>query len=123
MKKFHTQTAVNAAFAGRDRALLYTRGMDIDPVKSVSIVMESLSRSGNDAPPSAVMGELFHILQAGCTDTIIHDKIGEPLTSAPPINRTHVLAKDVEPLSLTGALAVFFRKQLKKLTEKYKGNA
>lgn len=123
MEKLPTPASVSAAFAGRDRALLYTRGMGIDPVESVALVLESLTRAGENAPPPVVMEELFLIAREKYAKPLLYDENGAPLVSAPPMNRTHVVARDVDPLSLSGALAAFFRKLFHKAAQKTGGGA
>ena len=123
MEKLPTPASVSAAYAGRDRALLYTRGMGIDPAESVALVLESLSRAGNGAPPPVVMEELFHIARERYAKPVLIDEIGAPLVSMPPMNRTPVVARDVDPLSLSGALAAFFRKLARKTVQKTGGGA
>lgn len=123
IKELHTLASISAAYAGRDRALLYTRGMGIDPLKSVSLALESLSRAGSAAPPSVVMEQLFQILREQDVTPLLCDEDGARLISAPPMNRTHVVARDVDPLSLSGALAAFFRNVFRKPGQKPGGGA
>ena len=89
--------------AARDRVLMYTRGMDINPEAGVALALESLRRAGTDAGPDKVMEELFSLLQEKGPQ-IITDAEGLPLVCAPAMNRRAMVAKDMETLSLTKAL-------------------
>lgn len=93
----------------RDRVLLYTRGMDIDPETGVALALESLHRAGADAGPDKVMGELFHILREKYHSRIMADDGKHPLASAPPLNRRAMVAKDMESFSFFGGLRARFR--------------
>ena len=114
------------SLAARDRALLYTRGMDISPEKGVALALESLRRAGPEADAGRVMGELFAVLREHDRSPIIPglpvppDREGEPLACVPPINRTVVLPKDMEPLSLTAALAQWLRSLFRRISGKRK---
>ncbi|CAK7011168.1 MAG: hypothetical protein DELT_02090 [Desulfovibrio sp.] len=62
-----TDTRVKAPlapdFSGRDRVLLYTRGMNLSPVRGVALALRSLRRAGEDAPAAIIMSELFATLR------------------------------------------------------------
>ena len=96
-------------FAGRDRVLLYTRGMEIDPVQGVSLALKALRLAGPGAGPGRVMEEMFHILHNNDVMPDVRDAQGRLIASAPPMNRSIVVADDMEQLSLSGAIAHFFR--------------
>lgn len=89
----------------RDRALLYTRGMDIPPEDGVALALEGMRRAGPGAGAEKVMEELFGILRERNTFPIITERQNSFLVSAPPINRRTVLPRNVEPLSFTAALS------------------
>ena len=96
-------------FAGRDRALLYTRGMDLGPVQGLEFVLRSLSRAGEGAQPAVVMEELYGILRESGRSPAVTGASGAPLASAPPINRRSMAANDTARHSLAGLLFLLFR--------------
>lgn len=101
----------------RDRVLLYTRGMDIAPEDGVALALESLRRAGHGVGPDVVMEELFGLLREhGALPALENGET--PLISAPPINRRILLPKDMDPLSLTAAVARRCRKILRRLVQK-----
>lgn len=93
-----------SAAAGRDRVLLYTRGMDLDPVHGVELALSSLRRAGEGASPGKIMGELFSILESKGPTLLPCDSQGRRLVSVPPMNRRAMLPEDMDPLSLTAYL-------------------
>ena len=97
------------ALAGRDRVLLYTRGMDIDPEEGVSLALQSLRRAGKGAAPDTVMEELFGLLRENNRAVPLESMDGNPIASMPPLNRRRVVPKGVEPLSFSMAVARWFR--------------
>ena len=99
-----------SAFAGRDRVLLFTRGMDIDPVDSVDLALESLKRAGENASPEKVMRECYAILDERFPRVTLTNPDGSMLTSAPPMNRRTMIARDMDQFSLTAPLVRFLRK-------------
>lgn len=105
-------------FAARDRVLLYTRGMNIPAETGIALALESLRRVGPDAGPDAVMSELFAVLREHGHSPAIPGPEDCPLASSPPLNRTRVLPRDIEPLSLTTAIL----KWLRSLTTPKTGN-
>lgn len=96
----------------RDRVLLYVRGMDIPPLRSLAIAAESLGRSGPAASQAEAMRSLREVLreegkpegrQYGLED-------GEQgkLASAPPINRRSMIAEKLDRKPWITALARLF---------------
>lgn len=106
------------SLVARDRALLYTRGMDIPAEKGVALALESLQRAGLNAAPDTVMNELFAVLREHGYSPAIPGPEDRPLVSAPPLRRMRVLPHDIEPLSLTTALLKWFRSLMKPRTGK-----
>lgn len=90
--------------AGRDRVLLYTRGMDLDPVHGVELALASLRRAGEGASPAKVMHELFSIMDSNGPTLLPRDNQGRGLASTPPMNRRAMLPEDMDPLSITAYL-------------------
>ncbi|MDL2209566.1 hypothetical protein LJC26_02035 [Desulfovibrio sp. OttesenSCG-928-O18] len=99
------------AYAGRDRVLLYTRGMNAAPVKGIELALQSMRQAGENAPPGEVMEQLFHILREEHPATRLTDGNGDPLVSAPPMNRTAMIAEDMDQLSLSGSFLRWLRKR------------
>lgn len=98
-----------SAFAGRDRVLMYTRGMDVSPEKSVELALQSMRQAGENAPADAVMERLFHLLRKEYPASRLLDRDGEPLVSAPPMNRNTMIAEDMSRLSLIAPLLRWLR--------------
>lgn len=109
--KAQTPQHAKTAFAGRDRALLYTRGMDVDPLESVDLVRQSLAEAGPEASPGEVMEKLFALLRKTRREPVVLNDDDRPVVCSPPMNRSVVLAKDMEQLSLCGMIADIFRKK------------
>ncbi|MCC8194837.1 MAG: hypothetical protein LIP28_09360 [Deltaproteobacteria bacterium] len=91
--------------AARDRVLLYTRGMDIEPEDGIRLALESMRKAGDGAGPEKVMEELFTLLRENGRPPLIPDPDGTTLVSSPPVHRQTVLPKDMDPLSFSAALA------------------
>ena len=94
-------------YAGRDKVLLYVRGMDIPPVEGVELALESLRRAGDGAMPDAVMEELYGILREKGFSLRLAGPDGSPLVSAPPINRRSMTSEDLEQFSFGKTLALY----------------
>ena len=112
------QPAENARMAARDRVLLYTRGMDIDPEDGLALALESLRRAGPGATPEKAMLALFSLLQEKEHALPMPGANNEPLVSVPPISRVTLLPKDMEPLSFSTA----FMQWLRAITSRPKNN-
>ena len=95
----------------RDRALLYMRGMDIDPVISVELALESLKRvdkkTGGRAKVQEVMQELHSLLREQGISLSLAGNDGLVLESAPPMNRRTMISEDMNPISLSSILKMF----------------
>ena len=98
----------SARMATRDRVLLYTRGMDIDPEGGLALALESLRRSGHDATPEKAMRELFALIQESGYSPLVPGENNAPLVSSPPMSRVTLLPKDMEPLSFFAAVRKWF---------------
>ena len=99
----------SSLFSARDRVLLYTRGMNIDPEGGLTLALESLRRAGSQATPDSAMRELFALVEEQDHSILMPGTDDASLTSAPPINRTVLLPEDMEPLSLSVALIKWLR--------------
>ncbi len=96
-------------FAARDRILLYIRGMDIDPESGVALALEGMRKAGPDAAPDKTMEALFGLMeQAG--PPMIHDADGRSLVCTPPLHRSVVVAREMEPLSFGALLGKVLRR-------------
>lgn len=100
-------------FAGRDRVLLYTRGMNLSPTQGVALALRSMRRAGEYAPAPKVMAELFLTFQENEVPLAITTEDGIPFVSAPPMNRRTMIAEDMIQLSLSGALKKLLASLLK----------
>ena len=110
----------------RDRVLLYTRGMDVEPLASVEFALKSLRRAGSragsrgsaaEADPAAAMAELHALLRENHIDLHLTDADGQLLRSAPPMNRRRMVAEEMDRIPLLTSLKRFIRK-LRGLPEK-----
>lgn len=107
----------NAARA-RDRVLLYTRGMAVDPVLGLELALESLRRAERAGPKDdgihTAMNELHALLREKGIDLEVPDERGAPLRSAPPMTRRPMVAEEMDrsPLRRLAKklLALFVRK-------------
>lgn len=104
-----SQSSGAKSLIARDRVLLYTRGMNIPPDMGVELALQSMRGAGPDAEASAVMEELFAILRETGMAAVMPEQRDEPIASAPPIHRTTVLPRDMEPLSFTAAALLWLR--------------
>lgn len=123
MKTPFPRTLSAQSVAGRDRVLLYTRGMDINPEEGVSLALQSLRRAGDGAAPDKVMEELFALLREKDLPAHIESEDGVPFASTPPLNRRRVVPKDIEPLSFSMAVSRWFRSLPAALKKRMKHDA
>lgn len=81
----------------RDRVLLYVRGMDIPPLRSLAFAAESLGRSGPTASQAEAMRSLREVLrEEGRLEGRrygLEDGEEGKLDSAPPMNRRPMIAE------------------------------
>ena len=96
-------------YAGRDKVLLYVRGMDLPPVEGVELALESLRRAGDGAMPDMMMGELYGILREKGFPPRLVGPDGSPLASVPPMNRRSMIPEDMAPLSFGKMLVWYVR--------------
>ncbi len=101
-----------------DRVLLYTRGLDVDPLRAVDLAREALRRAGPEADTADVMDALTAVLaepaarDADASHALeATDGEGRPLCSWPPLNRRPMVPED---MALAPPLTVW-RNRLKKL--------
>lgn len=95
-------------FAGRDRVLLYARGMNQSPSKGVALALRSMRRAGEYAPAAKVMEELFRTIQDNEVPLFVSTEDGIPIVSTPPMNRRTMIAEDMMQFSLVGTLRQWF---------------
>lgn len=96
----------------RDRVLLYVRGMDIPPLRSLAFAAESLSRTGPAASPAEAMRSLREVLREegrmeGRQYGLENNEEGK-LDSAPPINRRSMIAEKLDRKPWLTAIARLF---------------
>lgn len=118
------------------RVLLYTRGMDLDPLFGLELALQSLRRAdagGGDRdaplPPApdrplsdgetdaaaraalvSAMGELHALLRENNIGLHITTPDGGELRSAPPMNRKPMIAEEMDITPIRTALKKLFRK-------------
>lgn len=103
----------------RDRVLLYTRGISVDPLLGAELALDALKRNSrkqrqeevvtiNEGPAAqthialptdevcAAVEELFALLQERDMHLPLLDKNGQPLRSTPPMNRRPMIAEEMD---------------------------
>lgn len=79
-----------------DRVLLYTRGMELEPLDSVDMAREALLRAGeHPSIPDTIQSLRTLIREKGLAHGLLDDK-GERLASAPPMNRQPMIAEPLD---------------------------
>lgn len=90
--------AVTAAVL--ERVLLYLRGMDIPPVRSLELALESFKRlEANDSTPvtmASAMKELHALLRENNLHTGWINRHEPPRPSMPPLNRCSMIAEEMK---------------------------
>ena len=93
----------------RDRVLLYVRGMDIPPLRSLAFAAESLGRAGPAASQAEAMHRLREVLrEEGRLEGRhygLEDGEEGKLNSAPPMNRRSMIAEKLDRKPWLTALA------------------
>ncbi|MCH5277428.1 MAG: hypothetical protein J1E80_06285 [Desulfovibrionaceae bacterium] len=87
---------MSLALRARDRALLYTRGMGLEPLSGVELALESLRRAAGgtkgDSPcpwdAARVMRALWAVLEDHGLRPGVDAPDGGPLVSSPPLQRS-----------------------------------
>lgn len=96
----------------RDRVLLYVRGMDIPPLRSLAFAAESLGRSGPEATQAEAMRSLREVLrEEGRIEGRrygLEDSEEGRLDSAPPMNRRSMIAEELDRRPWLTALGRLF---------------
>lgn len=84
----------------RDRVLLYVRGMDVAPLRSLAFAAESLGRSGSSPSQAEAMHNLWEVLREEGRlegrEYGLHDGESGKLNSAPPMNRHTMIAEKLD---------------------------
>lgn len=84
----------------RDRVLLYVRGMDVAPLRSLAFAAESLGRSGSSPSQAEAMHSLWEVLREEGRlegrEYGLHDGESGKLDSAPPMNRHTMIAEKLD---------------------------
>lgn len=104
---FGSGHAVEQDMAARDRVLLYTRGMELDPLSGVELACESLRRLAAKPGPGGVaeaMDELAGVLDEHGIRLEAHAPTGGRLACAPPIRRRCMLSEEMDITPLRNAL-------------------
>ncbi len=95
------------ALEARDRVLLYTSGLELDPVEGVELALQSL-RQSKDASgglqAQEAMRSLYDLLRRKGVPLEARDRRGQPLRSAPALHRSSMLAEEMELNPLRGAI-------------------
>jgi len=90
--------AVSAAVL--DRVLLYLRGMDIPPIRSLELALESFRRLETDCSTPVTMAlamkELHLLLRANNLHTGWINRSEPPRPSMPPLNRCSMIAEEMK---------------------------
>lgn len=91
--------AEESAAAVLDRVLLYLRGMDISPVQSLELALESFRRLEAESTPVSMpsaMKELHALLRENKLRTAWINGSQPPRPSMPPMNRCSMVAEKME---------------------------
>ncbi len=102
-------TPAQQGVSARDRVLLYTRGMDVAPLLSLELALESLRRA-DPADPDIVMRELHSLLREHKIGQHLAGCDGAHLRSTPPMIRRPMIAEEMDRIPLLTALKRIFRK-------------
>ena len=115
------------------RVLLYTQGMEIDPILGLELALHSLRRSGavpapetvrtgvntasagsspqgENIAPAVAMRELHALLRERNIGFRMTGRDGQKLSSAPPMRRRAMLAEEMDFTPLRSALKKLFRR-------------
>lgn len=94
-----TLEAEVAAARVLDRVLLYLRGMDVPPARTLELALESLRRLEASATPltmASAMKELHCLLRENKLHTGWVNRYEPPRGSTPPLNRCSMVAEEME---------------------------
>lgn len=105
------ETDANSLARARDRVLLYTRGMGVEPLLSVELALESMRRAASDGTPLpggedvadgadpatvvAMEGLRALFAERGIVP-YLPDADGKLLRSMPPMNRRPMIAEEMD---------------------------
>lgn len=99
-----------AGLRARDRVLLYTRGMDVEPLAGLEYALDSLRRAGPQAGPTEAMTELRGLLREHDLSLRLTGPDGQLLRSVPAMNRRRMIAEEMDRLPLLTAVRRWLRR-------------
>ncbi|MBP6333130.1 MAG: hypothetical protein KA342_06745 [Aminivibrio sp.] len=99
--------------AAGDRVLLYVRGLGIQPARGLSLAARSLEES--PASPEGAMDALERLLQEEGFSPDLLDRGGHRISSFPPMNRTVMVAEEMDRLPWRTSLVRFLRRWRREL--------
>jgi hypothetical protein len=99
--------------AARDRVLLYIKGLDLPPAEGLSLAARSLE----EAPlsPAGAMDALERLLREEGFSPDILDRGGRRISSFPPLNRTVMVAEEMDRLPWRTSFVRFLRRWRREL--------
>lgn len=98
----------------RDRVMLYVRGLDLPPGKALGLAAESIEASSTPSPAD-VMDILEQLLeQHGLTPDLLDGK-GRRISSFPPLNRSVMVAEEMDRVPWKKAFVRFLRRWRREL--------
>lgn len=100
------------------RVLLYTRGMDLDPLCGLELALEALRRAEAGACARAeerpglvcALEELYARMRENAVSLRVLDGQGRELRSAPPMNRQSMIAEEMDITPVRSAVKRLLRK-------------
>jgi hypothetical protein len=100
-------------WAAGDRVLLYIRGLGIQPARGLSLAARSLEEA--PASPEGAMDALERLLREEGFSADIMDRGGRRISSFPPLNRTVMVAEEMDRLPWRTSLVRFLRRWSREL--------
>ncbi len=94
--------------AARDRVLLYIKGLDLPPDRGLFIAARSLEEA--PASPEGAMDALERLLREEGFSPDLVDRGGRRISSFPPLNRTVMVAEEMDRLPWRTSLVRFLRR-------------
>ncbi|MEA4952363.1 MAG: hypothetical protein VB107_06785 [Aminivibrio sp.] len=99
--------------AAGDRVLLYVRGLGIQPARGLALAARSLEEAPSS--PEGAMDALERLLREEGFSPDLLDRGGRRISSFPPLNRTVMVAEEMDRLPWRTSLVRFLRRWRREL--------
>ena len=99
--------------AAGDRVLLYVRGLGIRPARGLALAARSLEEAPSS--PEGAMDALERLLREEGFSPDLLDRGGRRISSFPPLNRTVMVAEEMDRLPWRTSLVRFLRRWRREL--------